>query len=185
MIYSSSALFRLRRSNGHLHNSVTVRMISSCRFDIHGHRQDHVQILTKGILSTMRLYNLTPVSFLCQQFEVANLWFNLLTLLLSNVTSLFNKFDEFVTIVISVKVAVVSFTKGWQIVRETYYTEDIWFFHSLHISGHGGGVVLFCHMCLRYRSQARSLSVIYNTLPSPQSPIYSVKVLFDWASIAT
>ena len=46
------------------------------------------------------------------------MWYDLPSLFLSNVTSLNNKFDEFVTTVKSVSADVVAVTKAWQVVTE-------------------------------------------------------------------
>ena len=64
-----------------------------------------------------------------KHFGVPRTWYNLLSLLLSNVTSLGNKMDEVIVRVRSTCADIVTITEAWEIVSEVC-TIDFFFFFT-------------------------------------------------------
>ena len=76
--------------------------------------------------------------------EVPRVWYNLPSLLLSNVTSLTNKMEEVTEAVRTTNCDVMAITEAWQIVPEVCNIENFALFHHLRVDRRGGGVALFC-----------------------------------------
>ena len=76
--------------------------------------------------------------------EVPRVWYNLPSLLLSNVTSLTNKMEEVTELVRSTGCDVMAITEAWQIIPELCKIDNFVFFHHLRVNRRGGGVALFC-----------------------------------------
>ncbi|MPC79925.1 hypothetical protein E2C01_074482 [Portunus trituberculatus] len=79
--------------------------------------------------------------------EILRQWFNLPSLLLSNVTSLTNKMDELIVTVRSTRADIVAITEAWQIVPEMCMMQDFQLFH-LRSERRGGGVAVYCRSTL-------------------------------------
>ncbi len=77
-----------------------------------------------------------------KHFEIPRLWYNLPSLLLSNVTSLNNKLDEVTTTIKSVNPDIVTITEAWQVTPEVCEVENYQLFHHLRTDRRGGGLVL-------------------------------------------
>ena len=84
-----------------------------------------------------------------KHFEVPRLWYELPTVLMSNVTSLNNKLDEVITSVLSIKADVVAITEPWQVSSELCNIEGFSVFSHLRQARRGGGVLLWCRDTLR------------------------------------
>ncbi|MPC74709.1 hypothetical protein E2C01_069083 [Portunus trituberculatus] len=75
--------------------------------------------------------------------ETPRQWFNLPSLLLSNVTSLTNKMDELIVTVRSTRADIVAITEAWQIVPEVCMMQDVQLFHHLRSERRDGGVAVY------------------------------------------
>ena len=78
-----------------------------------------------------------------KHFEISRVWYNLPSVLLSNVTSLNNKLDEVITTVNLVNPDIVAITEAWQVVPEMCKIEGYEVFHHLRTGQRGGGLVMF------------------------------------------
>lgn len=75
--------------------------------------------------------------------EVPRQWYDLPSLLLSNVASLGNKVEEMSATVKSLNISLVAITEAWQMVPEICQIEGYVLYHQLRSGRRGGGVALF------------------------------------------
>ncbi len=80
--------------------------------------------------------------------EIPRVWYNLPSVLLSNVQSLNNKVDEVITTVKTVNPDIVAITEAWQVAPEICQIQGYEVFHHLRTKQRGGGLVLFSRVKL-------------------------------------
>lgn len=85
----------------------------------------------------------TPNNCNYKHLEVARKWYDLPSLLLSNVTSLNNKLDEFIVTVDECNCDVAAITECWQITPEISRIKDFDFYYHQRSDRRGGGVALY------------------------------------------
>lgn len=84
-----------------------------------------------------------------KHYEVLRQWYELPTVLLSNVTSLTNKLEEVITASKSTSADIVEMTEAWQIIPENCGITGYPLFHRLRTEKRSGDLVFYCRSHLQ------------------------------------
>lgn len=115
--YTISSLCKLRRNFGSLPSDVVARLKVRNILHMRGrrggvNRGENIPIVKSLKRKTSKVHKKSPYKHL----EVARKWYDLPSLLLSNVTSLNNKLHELTMTVEQYKSDIVVITEAWQII---------------------------------------------------------------------
>ena len=143
--YSLAQLYSLKNGNGYPEGSVCEKLKALNLFHARSRKKTRPAINNiETIISTKRRNRQPPLTRPPNVKEVPRVWFDLPTLLLSNVTSLANKIDELTVTTKSSGPDIVAVTEEWQITPEISTITGYTLFHHLRKNKRGGGVALFC-----------------------------------------
>lgn len=179
--YSRTDLYRLRRSSAYPQVSVIQKLKELQLFRNRSAKKNKRVLQNIPVITIARRKAKPQQTKKLKHFEVPRLWYDLPSLLLSNVTSLSNKLDEVITTIKSTNADVVAITEAWQIVPELCNITDYQLFHRLRTGKRGGGLVLYCrshlHPTLLPVEPPDGVETLWVRLSPPAHPRHAASVL--------
>ena len=179
--YTTHRIYDLRPGTGYPAPDVLARLKSCGVFRNRGCRGGRRVTKTIPIIQCKRIVPKPKSNKQYKHFEIPRLWYNLPSVLLSNVTSLNNKLDEVITTVKSVNPDIVAITEAWQVVPETCVIENYEVFHQLRTNRRGGGLVMFsrgylnpCRLSVEVPGEVEALWV---KITPPRHPRHTASVV--------
>ena len=145
--YSLAQLYRLKKGNGYPEGSVCEKLKSLGIFHARSKNKNRPKHIPTIVTTRRNSKPLAPKPY--KHFEVPRVWYNLPTMLLSNVTSLPNKLEEVTITARSDNCGVIAITEAWQLNPQVATIPDFTLFHHLRVDRRGGGVAVYCHNTLR------------------------------------
>ncbi len=181
--YSLSSLYKLRSCCGYPPSHIIPRLKQLNIFHSRGRRGGRNVIRKIPVIKPRkRTPNQPTEKKTYNHVQVPRIWYDLPSLLLSNVTSLANKLDEVIVTVKEFNCDIVAITECWQIVPEQCQIENYDLFHCLRDGRRGGGVALYCRKHLAASplevSVPEGLEALWLRLTPPTHPHHTASIIY-------